>query len=166
MSNGTRITRDRALADYLAMGRERSLKKLAQRYTEARTENGTVGNLRYWSRTHGWVERAREHDAQVAGEVSRKAIEDEAQERWDEVKAMRELWESAAARLKEVVAQFPIEDAADFRTFTAAMKEIAELASKAPQGAATGEAMQTVGASAEIIYDLLERRRKERDGDQ
>ena len=42
-----RIDRARARADYIALGPKRSLAKLAQRYTEARTENGTLGNLRY-----------------------------------------------------------------------------------------------------------------------
>ena len=78
-----RITRDQAMADYLAMGPKRSLAKLARRYSEARAENGTLGNLSYWSRQHGWVERAREHDAQVRAETSRLSIEGQAHERWD-----------------------------------------------------------------------------------
>ena len=161
-----KIDRARARADYLAMGPRRSLKKLHQRYNEASSETPSLRTLAEWSRADEWVAAAQEHDAQVAGEISRKLIEAETERRWDEIEAMRGLWESAAARLKEVMAQFPIEDAADFRTFTAAMKEIAELASKVPQATAAGEPMQTAGDSAEVIYDLLERRRKEREGDQ
>ncbi len=159
-----RIDRERARADYVAMGPGRSLKKLAQRYAEARLENGTFNNLRYWSAKDGWVRAAQEHDAQVAGEVSRKSIEADAQKRWDAMQAMEGLWEDIAAKLKTAVAEIPIEDVADFRAFTGAMKEVAELASKAPQDAAAGEPMQNVGDSAEIIYDLLEKRRKERKG--
>ncbi len=161
-----KIDRARARADYLAMGPRRSLKKLHQRYNEASLETPSLRTLAEWSRADEWVRAAQEHDAQVAGEVSRKMIEAEAEERWDEAKAMRGLWEGIAVKLKEVVEQFPIKDVADFRALTTAMKEIAELAIKAPQNAATGEPMQAMGGSAEVIYDLLERRRKEREGDQ
>ncbi len=165
MSNGTRITRDRALADYLAMGRERSLKKLAQRYAEARTKSGTLGNLRYWSRTHGWVERAREHDAQVAGEVSRKAIEAQAEATWNASEELMDGARVASDRLKTCLPNLEVADASAAKAMADVVATLAKLATELERGqATTAEARQGAGNSAEIIYDLLEKRRKEREG--
>ena len=76
-----RLDPDTALAAYLAMGQGRSLAKLARQYCEASTKNGSIGNLQYWSRKFAWAERAKEHDAQVAGRTSEKAIETQATDR-------------------------------------------------------------------------------------
>ncbi len=76
-----RVDPDTALAAYLAMGQGRSLAKLARQYCEASAKNGSIGNLQYWSRKFAWAERAKEHDAQVAGRTSEKAIEALASER-------------------------------------------------------------------------------------
>jgi hypothetical protein len=151
MSNETRTTADRALADYLAMGRDRSLRKLAQRYTEARTEHGTLGNLRYWSRTHGWADRAREHDAQVAGEVSTMAIEAQAEETWDAAKALmvsgRRVTETLDESLVNVRAQDP-----------AGLKALAEVAAMLLKLAGDLERGQATGADAQQAVDEAEDR--------
>ena len=156
MSSNSRITADRAVADYVAMGPQRSLKKLAQHYTETRMENGTLGNLRYWSRTHGWVRAAEEHDAQVAGEVSRKAIEAQAQERWDAARAMGDLWQGIADKLLAAVAKTEVVDATAFRAMTAAMKEVAELTDKVAQGEATPAQAQEAADGAADRLNVIE----------
>ena len=167
MSSNSRITADRALADYVAMGPQRSLKKLAQHYTEARTENGTVGNLRYWSRTRGWVRAAQEHDAQVAGEVSRKAIEAQAEATWDEAAELMDTARVASDRLKACLPSLEVADASAAKAMADVVATLAKLATELERGqATTAEARQGAGNSAEIIYDLLEKRRKEREGDQ
>ncbi len=84
-----RVDPDTALAAYLAMGQGRSLAKLARQYCEASTKNGSIGNLQYWSRKFAWAERAKEHDAQVAGRTSEKAIETQASERASVFDAMQ-----------------------------------------------------------------------------
>ena len=160
-----RIDRERARADYVAMGPGRSLKKLVQRYAEARLENGTFNNLRYWSAKDGWVRAAQEHDAQVAGEVSRKAIEAQAEATWNAAAELMDGARVASDRLKACLPSLEVADASAAKAMADVVATLAKLATELERGqATTAEARQGAGDSAEIIYDLLEKRRKERKG--
>ena len=64
--------------------------------------------------------------------------------------------------MEGAIPDIKVDDMAGVRSLVAAMREVAELASKTPQGEATDNAMERMGESAEIIYDLLEKRRRER----
>ncbi len=97
----------------------------------------------------------------MGAEVSRKAIEAQAQDTWDAVQAMADLWQGIAAKLLAAVTKMEVADAAAFRAMTAAMKEVAELTDKVAQGETTPAQAQEVAdgvADRLNVIELWERR--------
>ena len=164
-----RIDRERARGDYLAMGPRRSLKKLAQRYNEGDAKGGSLSSLFLWSREDGWVERAREHDAQVAGGVSRRAIETQAEETWDAVKELMECVELAMGRLTEALPTLEVRDAAAAKALAETAAILLRLAGEIERSQAPGaQAQQEVDNAEDRMpdTDVIElRRRRHGDGD-
>lgn len=102
----TAITHYQALAEYLAMGADRSLAGLYRRY-KAEIPNGAPAEitLKKWSQRYGWAAAARRHDENV-GRRLLEHVEDEAAKRgFDRVQALMDaaqacLEDAAAIRLK------------------------------------------------------------------
>ena len=84
MSKRCKPGQDEALIEYLALGQSRSLSKL-HKHLHFKPKKWSappgVERLKKWSAKFGWRIRAEEHDAQVAGRTSEKAIEREAGDR-------------------------------------------------------------------------------------
>src|SRR5215831_15218236 len=60
---GPSITPQRGLADYLALGGERSLRRLVQHYNEIGMKNPpSFATVALWSSRFGWDRKAPEHD--------------------------------------------------------------------------------------------------------
>ncbi len=99
-----RIGPDEALVVYLSMCQGRSLDGLHRRY---RTETGVIppapATLRRWSTKFGWQDRAREHDAQVAGRASEKAIETQASDRASVFDGIQDAVHELLAKLREKI---------------------------------------------------------------
>ncbi len=72
----------RRLASFLALGPSRTLPRLREWYCrEAGVIPPALSTLKRWSKADEWQARAREHDIQVQGETSKRAIGREAGER-------------------------------------------------------------------------------------
>ncbi len=109
-----RIGPDEALVVYLSMCQGRSLNGLHRRY---RTETGVIppapATLRRWSTKFGWQDRAREHDAQVAGRTSAKAIETQASDRATVFDHVQDALHELLAKLHEQVKRVKIKTVED-----------------------------------------------------
>ena len=157
-----RITRAQARADYIAMGTERSIAKLVR----ALEKDGIILKRRtvaLWCSKYGWVAAAEEHDSQVAGEVSRKAIEAEAEATWDAAKDLMVIAEVGAKRLKACLAVCEGSDGPTAKALAevviALLKHAGEMTGQQP---AAGETRLDVDQAADNIIDLLDARRKAR----
>jgi hypothetical protein len=75
---GPSITPQQALIDYLALGGERSLRRLVQHYNEIRMKNPpSFATVALWSSRFGWERKAREHD-EFVGAALLSRLRDEA----------------------------------------------------------------------------------------
>jgi hypothetical protein len=93
-----------ALRDYLALGPSRSLEKISTLHRDsAGTTPVSLDTLKFWSRRHGWVGRAREHDAQVGALASAKAIEWDANDLASNAARLRRAGSLAADRAIEAL---------------------------------------------------------------
>ncbi len=95
------------------MGQGRSLAKLARQYCEASVKNGSIGNLQYWSRKYAWAERAKEHDAQVAGRASEKAIEAQATDRASVFDGIQDAVHELLAKLHDALKRVTVKTVED-----------------------------------------------------
>ena len=160
MSSNSRITADRAKADYLAMGPQRSVAKLVKLLGE-RGEDASGKTLEMWCAKYGWVRAAEEHDAQVAGEVSRRAIEAQAEQTWDAVQELTECVELAVGRIKRALPGLPVESVADAKGLADVMLALLKAAGELQRGETTAtQAQAAVDEAAEglNVIELWERR--------
>ena len=159
-----RIDRERARADYIALGPKRSVRKLAQRYAKAMPEiGGSLGNLKLWCKHDEWVVRAEEHDAQVAGEVSRKAIETQAEATWDAAKELMNIAEVGAKRLKACLAVCEAKDGPAAKTLAEVVIALIKHSSEMTGGQTAAAADPTERHKVEAkIIELWNERAKRR----
>ncbi len=105
-----RIGPDEALVVYLSMCQGRSLNGLHRRY---RTVTGVIppstATLRRWSAKYAWQDRAKEHDAQVAGRTSEKAIEAQASDRASVFECIQDAVRDLLAKLRDGLKRVSIE---------------------------------------------------------
>jgi len=81
-----------ALRDYLALGERRSLRKLARHYASTMpTGAPPLITIKSWSKRHAWVEKARQHDCEVAETLARRAKEAAINAEFDRVQALAKL---------------------------------------------------------------------------
>ncbi len=159
-----KIDRIRARADYLAMGPGRAVVDLHTRYTaDTNVRAPCVDAMRQWCAKDGWVAAAQEHDAQVSGELSRRAIDANVEATWNAAKELMETARVASDKLRESLPTLDVKDAAAAKALADVLVTVARLAGDMGRGETTpAEAQRDVGDKAKIIYDLLEKRRKER----
>ena len=81
-----RVKHRQGLADYLALGADRSLEKLYQWYRENVPKPPGRSIIKIWSTRYEWQAKAAQHDERVAGNVSQKVEEAAVEETWDRVK--------------------------------------------------------------------------------
>ena len=94
-----RIKHDRGLADYLALGPDRSLEKLHQQFTEYAPEAPCLRSLKGWSTRYGWQAKAAQHDARVASQVAEKSEEAAVEQGVDHVKALHDVADKALRKV-------------------------------------------------------------------
>ena len=92
--------------------------------------------LEMWCTKYEWAARAKEHDAQVAGEVSRKAIEAQAEETWDAAKALMKTVKRSVTRLDARMAMVEVDDARAVKAMAEAIATLAKLAGELAAGRA------------------------------
>ena len=85
-----RIKHQRALADYLALGPDRSLEKLHRWYTENAPKPPCNRSLKGWSTKYDWKAKAAAHDAKVAEKLAGMAEEAAIEDGWDRVSTLTE----------------------------------------------------------------------------
>src|SRR5215469_2430678 len=86
---GPSITPQRGLVDYLALGGERSLRRLVQHYDEIGMKNPpSFATAALWSRRFGWERKAREHDEFVGAALLSRLRHEAVQREFDRVAAL------------------------------------------------------------------------------
>ncbi len=109
-----RIHADEALARFVALGPSRTLPRLREWYCrEAGVIPPALSTLKRWSRADEWQDRAKEHDAQVAGRTSEKAIEREAGDRASVFDGIQDVVHELLAKLRNKLDRIAIESVED-----------------------------------------------------
>ncbi len=86
-----RVKHGEALAHYLAMGADRSLKKLRAQYCDKMVHPPALVTVEKWSARFDWVAQAKDHDERVAAQLGERAEEAAVEEGWDTVTALTDL---------------------------------------------------------------------------
>ena len=95
-----RVKRQEALADYLATGADRSLKKLWARYCETMVRPPALVTIEKWSARFDWAQKAKDHDERVAERLGEKVEDAVVEQSWNHVKALTDV---AKKSLEKVV---------------------------------------------------------------
>ncbi len=102
-----RVKHDRGLADYLALGPDRSLEKLCRQYAETMLRPPALVTLKLWSAKHSWQAKAAQHDARVAQQIAKRAEEASVERGLDHVQALTAVADKA---LRKVIAGLDAEE--------------------------------------------------------
>ena len=102
-----RVKHDQGLADYLALGADRSLEKLCHWYNKIMLKPPALITLKSWSVKHAWQVKAAAHDARVARQITEKAEDAAVEQGVDHVKALTEVADKA---LQKVIAGLKAEN--------------------------------------------------------
>ncbi len=109
-----RIHADEALARFVTLGPSRTLPRLREWYCrEAGVIPPALSTLKRWSRADAWQDRAKEHDAQVAGRTSEKAIEAQASDRASVFELIQDAVRELLAKLHDALKRVTIETVED-----------------------------------------------------
>src|SRR6516165_2233650 len=116
---GLSITPQQALVDYLALGGERSLRRLVQHYNEIRMKNPpSFATVALWSSRFGWDRKAREHDDFVGAALLSRLRDEAVRREFDRVAVLMKV----AQRCLEVAAAIDIDESsatvADIKALT------------------------------------------------
>jgi hypothetical protein len=157
---GPSITPQQALVDYLALGGERSLRRLVQRYDEIGMKNppsfATVG---LWSSRFGWDRKAHEHDEFVGAALLSRLRDEVVQREFDRVAALMKV----AQRCLEVAAAIEIDErsatAADIKALTTTAIDAIKMVEVLTGGVSERTASATgIADEARQLLRQLERR--------
>jgi hypothetical protein len=151
------ITPGEALADYLAMGAERSISKLFRRYSESNLAKPPAEiTLKWWSRRDHWVEQAREFDERVGRRLRARAETAAVKQSFNRVAALN----AVAQRCLEVAANSNVENATsatDIRALVAAAVDAIKLAEVLTGGVSDRtESARGIAAEAKELLQKLE----------
>jgi hypothetical protein len=155
------ITAAEALADYLAMGAERSISKLFRRYSESNLAKPPAEiTLKWWSRRDHWVEQAREFDERVGRRLRARAETAAVRQSFNRVAALN----TVAQRCLEVAAYSEIENAtsaADIRALVTAAVDAIKLTEVLTGGVSDRiESARGIAAEARELLQKLERQKR------
>ena len=90
-----RIRHGEALAHYLAMGANRSLKKLWEHYRQTMVHPPALVTIEKWSARFDWAATAKEHDERVAAQLGERVEEAAVEEGWDKITTLTDLAQKA-----------------------------------------------------------------------
>jgi hypothetical protein len=89
MTLKTIVGPNQALHDYLSLGERRSLRKLARHYASTMpTGAPPLITIKSWSKRYGWVEKAGQHDREVAETLALRVKEAAITAEFDRVQAL------------------------------------------------------------------------------
>ena len=94
-----RVKHDRGLADFFALGPDRSLGKLFERYTKIMLKPPALITLKTWSVRYSWQAAAAQHDARVASKVAEKAEAAAVEQGFDHVQALHSVADKALRKV-------------------------------------------------------------------
>ena len=155
------VSAAQALADYLAMGAERSISKLFRRYSESNLAKPPAEiTLKWWSRRDHWVEEAKEFDERVGRRLRARAETAAVRQSFNRVAALN----AVAQRCLEVAAHSNIENAtsaADIRALVTAAVDAIKLAEVLTGGVSDRtESARSIAAEAKELLQNLERQKR------
>ena len=94
-----RVKHDRGLADFLALGADRSLGKLYRQYTKIMLKPPALVTLKSWSVRYAWQATAAQYDARVASQVAEKAETAAVDQGVDHVQALHDVADKALRKV-------------------------------------------------------------------
>jgi hypothetical protein len=155
------ISPGEALADYLAMGAERSINKLFRRYSDSNLAKPPAEiTLKWWSRRDHWVEQAREFDERVGRRLRARAETAAVKQSFNRIAALN----AVAQRCLEVAAHSNIESAtsaADIRALVTAAVDAIKLVEVLTGGVSDRtESARGIAAEARELLQKLERQKR------
>ena len=140
-----RVKHRQGLADYLALGADRSLERLCRQYAKNMLKPPALVTLKLWSAKHSWQAAAVAYDARVATQVAEKAEDAAVEQGVDHVKALTDVADRA---LQKVI------DGLDGESITASdAYQMAALVNSA-LGAIKGVQLLTGGPTERIGYTV------------
>ena len=153
---GPSITPQQALVDYLALGGERSLRRLVQHYNEIRMKNPpSFATVALWSSRFGWDRKAREHDDFVGAALLSRLRDEAVRREFDRVAVLMKV----AQRCLEVAAAIDIDEssatAADIKALTTTAIDAIKMVEVLTGG--IFERTATATGVAEEVRELLRR---------
>jgi hypothetical protein len=162
---GPSITPQQALVDYLALGGERSLRRLVQHYNEILMKNPpSFATVALWSSRFGWDRKAREHDDFVGAALLSRLRDEAVQREFDRVAALMKV----AQRCLEVAGAIDIDESsatvADIKALTTTAIDAIKLAEVLTGG--VSERTATATGIAEEARQLLRQLEQRRRGDE
>ncbi len=143
-----RVKHERGLADFFALGPDRSLGKLFERYTKIMLKPPALITLKTWSVRYSWQAAAAQHDARVASKVAEKAEAAAVAQGFDHVQALHSVADKALRKVidgldaKSIKADDAYQMAALVNSALGAIKGVQLLTGKATErfGAETAKA--------------------------
>jgi hypothetical protein len=159
---GPSITPQRALADYVALGGERSLRRLVQHYKEIGMKNPpSFATVALWSSRFGWDRKAREHDEFVGAALLLRLRDEAVQREFDRVSALVRV----AQHCLEVAAVIDIDEssatAADIKALTTCAIDAIKMVEVLTGGVSERTATTTgIADEARQLLRQLEQRRR------
>ena len=94
-----RVKHHQGLADYLALGPDRSLDKLYRQYTKNMPKPPALVTLKSWSVKHSWQAKAVGYDARVAAQIAETAEAVAVEQGVDHVKALTDVADKALRKV-------------------------------------------------------------------
>jgi hypothetical protein len=154
------VSAGQALADYLAMGAERSISKLFRRYSESNLAKRPAEiTLKWWSRRDHWVEEAREFDERVGRRLRARAETAAVKQSFDRIAALT----AVARRCLDVAIHGELEKATtatDIRALVTAAIDAIKLTEVLTGGVSDRtESARGIAAEAKELLQKLERQK-------
>lgn len=126
-----RIDHRRALVDYLALGRKRSLSKLCRHYAAAVPNPAGLPTLKFWSKRDAWKMAAAQHDERVTAQVVNKLERATVSMEFDQIQAFIAIIENGTKVLDDFISDpenlKKVTTAADFSAVSNALVRLSQL---------------------------------------
>ena len=128
------VSRDKALADYLALGSSRSLTKLYQSYTDTGLKSPAISTLKGWSSAFGWQQQAAEYDRQVEKAtqevLTQKQAMQQAEEAFDVQDGIGRCVKIAMLKAQEALEKIDVKSISDVQRCVHICRELLEMESR------------------------------------
>jgi hypothetical protein len=161
---GPSLTRQQSLVDYLALGAERSLRRLARHYDEIRTENPpSFATLALWSRRDQWQAAAAAHDEYVGAALVARLRATAVQDQFDRVTALTKLAQACLDTANEIELHAEMLSVSDIRALVTAAIDAIKMV-EVLTGGVSDRAASAGGVAEEALVLLRQLEAQKRGG--